>query len=385
MKIKLTFILILTSVFLSGCWDLVEIKDRAIITAFGIDKSDMDGKITFTLQTIIPSRISTPMKTSPEMKPSVRVVSKTTDSFADAIREYAKQAERRTYLMQNRIIIIGEDMAKEGLTPAMDFFMRHPDSFQGAWVLICKGKASEIIKWNSEVERIPADFIEELVKTRNFICSSSVENIHTFVNKLSTKPTSPATAMIELVDSGNNETEARLSGIAVFKKDKMAGMLDNLETKGYTWINNERGRRLFEIGDIGKANVKMTHEIEGSRTKIIPELINGKPAILIKVNATTKIYVQDGSLDLDSQDTLKKLEKMLEEEIKSQIEACLNKALKEYKTDIFGFGEKIHRKYPKEWKKFKVKWEDALADLKVITDVNVKTKSTGMIIDTIKP
>lgn len=138
MKIKLTFILILTSVFLSGCWDLVEIKDRAIITAFGIDKSDMDGKITFTLQTIIPSRISTPMKTSPEMKPSVRVVSKTTDSFADAIREYAKQAERRTYLMQNRIIIIGEDMAKEGLTPAMDFFMRHPDSFQGAWVLICK-------------------------------------------------------------------------------------------------------------------------------------------------------------------------------------------------------------------------------------------------------
>ena len=385
MKCKLVLILLLTALISSGCWDLVEIKDRAIITAFGIDKAEESGKMTFTVQTIIPAQISTPMKSSAETKPAVRVISKTADTLVEGIRIYSFQAERRTYLMQNRIILIGEDMAKESLIPTMDFFMRHPDSFPGTWILICKGKASDIIKWNSDVEKIPADFIEELIKTRNFLATSSVEDVHTFVKKLSSKATSPATAMIELVDTGNNKTDARLFGIAVFKKDKMAGQLDDVETRGYTWINNEQGRRLFEIGNIGETNTRTATQIEGSKTKIIPQLINGKPAILIKVNATAKIYTQDGCKDLDSLDTIKDLEKMLEEEIKSEIKACLDKTLKEYKTDIFGFGEKIHRKYPKEWKRLEDNWEDALDDLKVITEVNVKIKGTGLIIDTIKP
>ena len=142
---------------------------------------------------------------------------------------------------------------------------------------------------------------------------------------------------------------------------------------------------MYEVGDIGGANVRTSFQIEGSKTKIISQLINKKPAILIKVNAAAKIYVQDGSKDLDSIDTIKGLEKMLEEEIKSEITSCLNKVLKEYKTDAFGFGEKIHRKYPKEWKKLEDNWEDALEDLKVITEVDVKIKGTGLIIDTIKP
>lgn len=385
MKCKLIAIVLFASLALSGCWDLVEIKDRAMITAFGIDKEGEGGKITFTVQTIIPAEMSTPMKSGAEAKPAVRIVSKTADTLVEGIRIYSMQAERRTYLMHNRIILIGEDLAKEDILPILDFFLRHPESFPGAWILICKGKASDIIKWNSDVEKIPSDFIEELVKNRNYLSASSVEDVHTFAKKLSTKATSPATAMIELTDTGNNKTEARLFGIAVFKKDKMVGQLDDIETRGYTWINNEEGRRLFEIGPIGETNARTTTQIEGSKTKTTPQLINGKPAMLIKINAAAKIYAQDGSKDLHSLDTIKDLEKMLEEEIKNEIKACLDKTLKEYKTDILGFGEKIHRKYPKDWKKLKDKWEDTLPDLKVITEVNVKIKNTGVMIDTIKP
>lgn len=385
MKCKLIAIVLFASLALSGCWDLVEIKDRAMITAFGIDKEGEGGKITFTVQTIIPAEMSTPMRSSAEAKPAVRIVSITADTLIEGIRIYGMQAERKTYLMHNRIILIGEDLAKEDILPILDFFLRHPDSFPGAWILICKGKASDIIKWNSDVEKIPSDFIEELVKNRNYLSTSSVEDVHTFAKKLSTKATSPATAMVELIDTGNNKTEARLFGIAVFKKEKMVGQLDDIETRGYTWINNEKGRRLLEIGPIGETNARTTTQIEGSKTKITSQLINGKPAILIKVNAKAKIYAQDGSKDLHSLDTIKDLEKMLEEEIKSEITSCLNKVLKEYKTDAFGFGEKIHRKYPKEWRKLEDNWGDALPDLKVITEVNAKIKGTGMIIDTIKP
>lgn len=385
MKFRLMIMILSISTILTGCWDLVEVKDRSIISAFGIDKSEEDGKMILTLQTIIPSKISTPAKSSAETKPTVRVVVKTAESLSEALKNYAMQSERETYLMQNRIIIIGEDVAREGLAPIMDFFMRHINSYQGAWILICKGKASDILKWNSDVERIPADFIVGLIKTRNYLSSSSVEDVHSFVRKISSKSTSPATSLIGLTKADGVSNEARLHDIGVFKKDKMVGVLEGIESAGYAWINNEQGRRLFEIDDTPTANIKTTNQIDKSKTTIVPEIINGKLVIFIKVTATARVYINSGNIDLNSKENLENLGDLQSEAIKEEIEACVNKVQKEYKTDIFGFGEKIHRKYPQEWKTLEKNWEDVFPDLTFMVDVKVKIRQTGLILDTIKP
>ncbi|HPD01686.1 MAG TPA: Ger(x)C family spore germination C-terminal domain-containing protein, partial [Acetivibrio sp.] len=63
--------------------------------------------------------------------------------------------------------------------------------------------------------------------------------------------------------------------------------------------------------------------------------------------------------------------------VKSLCEKALNKAQKELKTDIFGFGEEIHRKHPKLWKKLKKEWSNKFPDLPVNITVEVETKQLG--------
>ena len=71
------------------------------------------------------------------------------------------------------------------------------------------------------------------------------------------------------------------------------------------------------------------------------------------------------------------MDEMFAVEIKSLCEKALNKAQKELKTDIFGFGETIHRKYPKMWKKMKDNWDDIFPNLPVNITVEVDTKQLG--------
>jgi spore germination protein KC len=59
----------------AGCWDQVELDKRAIIVAIGVDKAEKAGEITLTLQSIIPSRLSTPMRSGEARSTGFRQIS----------------------------------------------------------------------------------------------------------------------------------------------------------------------------------------------------------------------------------------------------------------------------------------------------------------------
>lgn len=55
-------------------------------------------------------------------------------------------------------------------------------------------------------------------------------------------------------------------------------------------------------------------------------------------------------------ETWDSLEKRQAAVIESEVKAALRKAQAELGVDIFGFGEAVHRKYPKEWQELKGRW-----------------------------
>ncbi|PUB08321.1 Ger(x)C family spore germination C-terminal domain-containing protein, partial [Paenisporosarcina sp. OV554] len=53
---------------------------------------------------------------------------------------------------------------------------------------------------------------------------------------------------------------------------------------------------------------------------------------------------------------------------------------KQYESDIFGFGEAIHRSNPKEWKKIKEQWDKGgFSELTANVKVDVKLQHTGTV------
>lgn len=72
------------------------------------------------------------------------------------------------------------------------------------------------------------------------------------------------------------------------------------------------------------------------------------------------------------------MEEKEELKIKEDIENTIRKVQEEYKSDIFGFGEAIHRSNPEMWNLLKKDWDDReFPDLKVHTEVDVKIRRLG--------
>lgn len=57
--------------------------------------------------------------------------------------------------------------------------------------------------------------------------------------------------------------------------------------------------------------------------------------------------------------------------------ACLHKVQKEFQTDIFGYGEIIHNKFPQQWKQLEPRWDEEFANLAIQIKVKFTIRELG--------
>lgn len=383
-KIILLIILILFTINLTGCWDYVELNQREVITAIGIDKGEEPGTVVVTMQSIIPHRISTPLKPSTS-ESATHVVSITGTSFSDALVRYKQITSKNPYFQHSRVYIIGEDAARDGVASFINPIFRSIEYRTRGWLLVTKGKASDILKIQTDASKISADYILNLMNSSNYMATVPVETLHEFTKDISIKTISPVTAKIQAIKSEDNHFDIGYSGSAVFKKDKLIGWLDMHETKGLLWATGKFKRGVISAAYPKTANGVLTQKVIKARTKIRPKIIDGKITIIIDIYEEGLIGENDSNIEMNSMEAIKSFENQFEVEIKKQVEACLKKVQQEYKTDVFGFGEEINKKLPKKWKEIKASWEEIYPDVNIEVNAKVKLRATGKIIDSIKP
>jgi spore germination protein KC len=381
----LIFILLGMTINITGCWDQIELDKRAIIMALGIDKAEEPGKLTLTFQAIIPARLSDPLGHN-EKGPAVRTISTSGMTILEATNNFQKQTSTIPYFLKNRLLIIGEDLAQEGVQPVIDYFIRNMQSHPRAWVLIAKGKAANIVKWKSEVNQIPASYITDLLycSTRQAITAFATEDIHHFILALSSQSTSPATSGIEIVQEQTHEPpEVRIFGTAVFKRDKLAGWIGLRETRGLLWITNQSTQGILETGYPDPQKRNLVQQVTRSKGIIKPKLNHGIVEMDIDIKEEGNIGEQDSSIKLTNPGMIRTLEKRKAAEIRNEIRSCLQKCQLEFHSDIFGFGEAIRRKFPGEWKHLEPRWDNGFPRLKVKINAKARIRGTGFITDPI--
>lgn len=188
--------------------------------------------------------------------------------------------------------------------------------------------------------------IMHLVEAREATSQASAVNLQEFLTRLLSKTMAPVASHIEVFEE-NGEKKVRLMGSAVFKGDKLVGELDKAETRGLLWVIGEVKSGIIVVdspGIKGKASI----EIIEAKSKMTPELRDGKVCMKVEINAEGNLGEQMGVENLATPAAIAALEKKQAAVIEKEILAALKKA-RTLKTDIFGFGEAVHRKYPKEW------------------------------------
>lgn len=297
----------------------------------------------------------------------------------DAARNAIMQSDRRLFFPQSKIIIIGEEMARTGIASLLDFFDRDPEPRRLAWVLVSKGKASEIIHAKHPQEKIPARAIEGMVESSSVSSMAVKVNLNDLLKSISLPTTDPITGRIELINSDDGERKnIKVTGAAVFKTDKLIGFLDCPETRGLNWVLGKVASGIIVVKSPKEESKNVSLEIIRANSKITPEIQDGEVTITVEIKEEGNLAEQMSDVELTNVEMFTILEQRQAQVIKNEIESVLNKAQKEWEVDIFGFGEAVHRKYPREWKELKGKWRDTFPEIKVQVKVDAQLRTGGL-------
>ncbi len=388
-KISLfTIIVILIISLTSGCWNRRELSDLSIAMALGVDKDGNDYLVT--AQIINPGEIATEMNTT---RTSVTSYSAKGSTVFEALRKLTKQSPRKIYLAHTRTIVFGEDLAREGIAKALDFFSRDHEFRTDFYILVARGaKATDVLNILTPLEKIPANKIYSSLQTSEEAWASThAVQLDELISKLVSKGNNPVLTGILIkgdIEEGNKllnveqvEPSAFLliDSLGVFRGDKLVGWLDMSESIGFNHITDNVKSTLIVVPcpDGGKIGFEVT----SAKPKIKANVIDGEPKIDVENFVEGFIDEVQCDIDLSKTESIYEVEKILSDEIKRKMDRAVEKTQKDLKSDVFGFGEAVHRADPKAWNELKEDWNKEFENLEVNIKVTTRIRRLGTITD----
>ena len=247
--------------------------------------------------------------------------------------------------------------------------------------MFTKGKASEIIKSTPNFESISSEETKELAKLSVGLKITVMD----FLNMLLTdglEPIAPQFTLesIEVNTKNKSKKTQAINGAAVFNNDKLVGWMDEGEIRGILWLRNaiKEGVITIKIPDENGGG-RVSLEIVRTKAKIIPTHKKGEIKLKVKVTSEMNVIENDSKLKLSEQKILEDLQKKIAKKINKRIQVAVAIAQKQYQSDIFGFGQAIYKKYPKEWNtQYKNKWEQEFPQLEVSINSQVFVRRIGL-------
>lgn len=387
-------LIILSMVTASGCRDRVEISQLGVVSALGIDLADEPGQFEITAQLIRPSGVSTTGGASAG-RPFL-IVSTTGNSLFDAIRKATTISSRKLFFSHDRVVIIGRELAENGIYPVLDLLMRDEEFRPNLQMLVATRTAKEIVYSVSEYESIPGIGLSELLRASDATSAIGLSTLHQFRIALASGPgLQPIASLVDSVtaatigdqrsfvgsrvspEQGGTEQILRLVGTAIFRDDKLVDTLDLVASRGYRWVVGEVDSGIVNIR-MPESGKQVDLEIVAAEGKVEAKVQDGRPQIKVLVKATAQVGAQEGSDDLTTLENLQSVEALFASAVQHEIAAVLAKA-QLHQTDIFGFGDALRAKQSQEWMKLKQSWPQLLAELPIEITVRTHVDRYGLI------
>ncbi|MCH7320473.1 Ger(x)C family spore germination protein [Solibacillus sp. MA9] len=383
---KCMLVLLILSPILMGCWDKRELNELGITLAIGIDKVEDEYQVT--VQVVVPSEIT--MKTGTGRSP-VTLFQENGKTVYEAFRKITKSSPRKIYPGHLRMLVLGEDLAEEGIAKSLDLLSRDRELRSDFFVAIAKDMtAEEVLNVSTPIESIPANKMFNTLQTSeaSWAATNGIKLDELIASMTSSGREAVLTGILVTGDQEKGSSKQNVESItpsarikydelAVFKKDKLVGWLTEREGRGYNDIVNEVQSSVTTIScpEEGKATI----EIIQMDSKMKGKINNGEPEVDVNIKVKGNVGEVECQINLNDQKTIVELEKITEKEMEEIINQAIETVQKQYKSDIFGFGEAIHRSNPKEWKKMKEQWNEKFPELTANVKVDVELVHTGTV------
>uniref|UniRef100_A0AAE9L7F3 Ger(X)C family spore germination protein n=1 Tax=Paenibacillus polymyxa TaxID=1406 RepID=A0AAE9L7F3_PAEPO len=381
----------LIALLLGGCWDRKELNELGIAIGIGVD---MEGdQYQVTAQVVIPSAVAS--KSSPSAGSPVVTYEATAPTIQEAIQKMTDTSPRIIYLSHIRMLILGEEYARRGISDAIEALMREPFTRSDFYIAIAKdNKASTMLKIPTPLEKLPANkmfaSLDTLTKTWAPATKVTMDQLLSDLANPDIQSTLPALEALGDIEASNEKgiddtksispgTILRFSGIGVLKKTACWAGSMNKTAKGSITFKIQ-WNQLQDTSTVREGDYRLISLEQRNPKKVI--IRDGEPVISISVtNDSTVREVNCKHMKLSSMADIKEIEAASNEKIVEIMKHSVETVRREFKSDIFGFGQLIHQSKPELWKRLKEEKENPFMDLQIEYKAKTTIKKIGSLFE----
>lgn len=358
-----------------GCWDRVEVNDLALVEGVALDRAGPD-RLRLTVSMSVPSRVRTPgsFGGAGTGLPSSAAMAGEGRTVVEAIDAVQRQLGRRLFWGHTEAILLGEDLARSGLGPVLDYFSRHPEPRLRTFVAVVPGRAADVLGTLATIEPATATAIRKMAALRPELMTT----LRDFLAQLLAEDQEPVLPIIALAPRGapqpgtletppgqsampppaqqQNPVRPVLAGTAVFKADRLVGLLDAEETRGLLWVRGEPIDATTTVA-LGEPGRYVSFRITRSGTRLTPRFQDDRPVMEVRVFSEHDLIEDTAGLDMDDTRVVTLIQRALARTIESSIRRAAVRVQTELRSDVFGFGAAIRRQDPRRWKALRRSWD----------------------------
>lgn len=382
---KAFIIVIIILSLLSGCWDRKEVEELLITDAivFNIENSGDKERYQVSLIATNQSGAIEGMLTSEDInQPSARqwVSNYYGTTLQEVFADISVRSPKFNFLVDNRAIIIGDEIAKKGLYRVLDFVIRNRNLRISNYIIVSTGDTMYSLSSEPEYEDTLASEIISILE-RGSAEGDYFHNINLkdFTQDIITNGKDTWAPILETilpteVKKENINPAIIINKTALFHDDKMVGILGKEETQSFLILKDiaEKGILTTKIDD---RDIGFSYTDVKVDRKLIPDSNN----IRIDYNITLKGNIDEIDFNTDFSDkTVESFELQLSKSAKEQLTKTIG-ICQNLGSDALGIGRFIHIKKPELWNKYSENWEEIYQDINVNANVKVEIVGTELL------
>lgn len=365
---------------LTGCWSLSEVNDLALITVAALDRTP-EGQYRWAVIVPVPEQVTPPPLSGGGGNPSSAAGSLRTGSgpspalAAEALEVVIPREVRWTHADH---ILIGEQAAGYGLRPVLEFSSRRYQVERRARLYVTRGDAFRVLEqYHPSLERSLARSFDE-ISGRFRPGTLRPVDVNTFLRWLDSPGLDPHLPVVRALSQPGSVIPAP-GGIALFRKDRLAGFLRPPADRGLLFMRGEIPPftlmvRCPEAGPSDEAVVAF--RVQTTTSRVRTEGDEGNLHSRVRIDALADLF-EWGCQEEPQPASVDRVARAAETEIRRQAHLAL-RTTRQLGVDPVGFGNALYRSNPRAWHAVAARWRSMLATLPVTLEVRVRVRSYEM-------
>lgn len=373
-KFILIKLILVLSLLLTGCWDKVEIDDRAFIMGLGLDKADNVIKATYVFPNL-------PVITGQGGGGDNNFIKETKGkTLLEANEKINNISNRRITFDHTKVIVLGESFLQDpdAIKMTFDYFARSPEYALSLLLVATDTEASKLLQTQPNAEEPVGIYAFEMFEGDQ---ENELSNIKmTLLNFITGIEESEGVGVLPILNV--KEKEVSLDGLMVLKEYKKSLKLSLEQIMPYNWLRG-KGKGIY----ISKKETLDVKNISYKISEIQREVTFKKTnkGLTINISIWTegdiiefKLKKEEEKKNVFSEKAIEDIEKAIKEGMESDMMEVLELVQKDVGVDLIELSKDFKIKEGKLWEEVKDNWNEYFASANIQIEVFPNVRRIGM-------